>query len=55
MNCKLLLTFFHGLTISASSDNLRGAITDPQATNTVNTIYYLLVGLYSVDWHVRHL
>lgn len=43
------------LTISASSDYLRCTVANPEAANTINTIYYLFVGLYSVHWHFRHL
>ena len=43
------------LTISASSDYLRCTVANPEAANTINTIYYLFVGLYSVHWHFWHL
>ena len=42
-------------TVSASSDNLWCAIANPQATNTINAVYYLFVGLDSVHCNVRHL
>lgn len=43
------------LTISASSNYLRCAITHPQPANTIYTIHYFFVGFHSVDWLVRHL
>lgn len=48
-------TAIDALTVSASSDYLRCAIANRQAANTINTIQYLFVGLYSVHWHFRHL
>ena len=48
-----MIQILNALTISASSDYLRSAIANSQAANTINTIDYLFVGLYSVDWHIR--
>lgn len=45
----------HALTISASGYYLRCTISNPQAANTIDTVQYLLVGLYRVHWHFRHL
>lgn len=43
------------LTVSASSDDLRCTVSNPQAAHAVDTVQYLLVGLDWVDWHIRHL
>lgn len=52
--------FFHvkaetSYTISASSDDLWCSITNPQATNSINTVDNLFVGLYRINWHFRGL
>lgn len=50
-----MLNFLNALTVSTSSDYLRCAIAYSQAANTIYAIHNLFVGLYSVDWHIRHL